>query len=74
MAIMNTFSNRGTTVRPIKFDENVLKVIQRLWTAHLYGLGDNAQRLDLPKDISTVIKEVNKYIIAIPLLPKDGHL
>lgn len=64
-AVTSTFSNRGTSLRPIEFDESSLKAIQRLWTAHLHGLGDNAQDFDLPKEIAAVIEEVNKYVSAV---------
>ncbi len=64
-AVTKTFSNRGTILRHIEFDEASLKVIQRLWAAHLHGLGDHAYDLDLPKDIAAAIEEVNKYVAAI---------
>jgi hypothetical protein len=64
-AIEKTFSNRGTLFRQIEFEENALKVIQKLWTSHLYSLGNNAQDLNLPKDISTVIEEINNYAMVI---------
>ena len=64
-AVTSTFSNRGTSLRPIEFDESSLKAIQRLWIAHLHGLGDNAQDFDLPKEIAAVIEEVNKYVAAV---------
>jgi predicted nucleotidyltransferase component of viral defense system len=64
-AITSTFSNRGTLFCPIEFDEASLKALQKLWTAHLHGLGDNAQNFDLPKDIAAVIEEVNKYVAVI---------
>ncbi len=61
-SITSTFSNRGTVLRPIEFVETDLKAIQRLWSAHLQGLGDIVQDFDLPKNISAVIEEVNMYI------------
>lgn len=64
-AIERTFSHRGTLFRQIEFEEGSLKAIQKLWTSHLYGLGNNAQDLNLPKDISTVIEEINSYATAI---------
>ena len=69
-SVTNTFTNRGTSLRTIEFDENALKALQRLWAGHLRGLGNNAQDFDLPGNISVVIEEVNKYIVTIPLLPK----
>lgn len=69
-AVAKTFSNRGTILRSVQFDGASLKNIQRLWAAHLYGLGDNAQDFDLPKEISAVIEEVNKYVEALILYRK----
>ncbi len=61
----NTFSHRGTTLKSIQFDDPALRAIQRLWTAHLRDIGDYAEELNLPKEISLVIEEVNKYVAAI---------
>lgn len=69
-AVTSTFSNRRTSFRPIAFDESALKGIQRLWTAHLHGLGDNAKDFDLPTEIAAVIEEVNKYVAAVNGLPQ----
>lgn len=54
-----TFKNRGTSLSAIQFDSTGLKSLQQLWTAHLRGLSDIAQELALPKNIETVIKEIN---------------
>jgi predicted nucleotidyltransferase component of viral defense system len=64
-AVVSTFSNRGTVLRPIEFDEVALKGIQELWTAHFYGLGDNASALDLPADIEAVIEEINRRVAVL---------
>jgi predicted nucleotidyltransferase component of viral defense system len=64
-AVTSTFSHRGTILRMIEFDEGSLKVIQRLWIAHLHGLGNNAQDFDLPREIASVIEEINKYVAAV---------
>jgi predicted nucleotidyltransferase component of viral defense system len=61
-AVFNTFSHRGTAFRPIEFDEASQKALQKLWTAHLQGLGDNARDLSLPKNISTAIEEINEHV------------
>ena len=44
----------------IKFDHTGLKTLQQLWTSHLHGLGDIAKELALPKNIETVIEEINE--------------
>lgn len=64
-AISNTFAHRGTALKPIQFEDTDQKAIQKLWTAHLRNIGDFAEELNLPKEISLVIEEVNKYITAI---------
>ncbi len=70
-ALTRTFSHRGTTLRPIEFDESSFKTIQKLWSDHLHGLGDNAQEFDLPKKVEILIEEVNKFVdAAIFGLPK----
>jgi predicted nucleotidyltransferase component of viral defense system len=64
-AVTNTFSHRGTTLKSIQFNNPALKAIQTLWAAHLRNIGDYAEELNLPKDISLIIEEVNKYVAAI---------
>lgn len=64
-AMTNTFSHRGTMLKSIQFDDSALRAIQRLWTAHLRDIGDYAEQLDLPKDISSIIAELNKYLMGI---------
>jgi predicted nucleotidyltransferase component of viral defense system len=61
-AIEGTFSNRGTALRLIEFDEHSLQSIQKFWTFHLRGLGNSIDELQLPQEILTVIKEINNYI------------
>ncbi len=60
--VPHTFSHRGTSFRSIEFDVASQKALQKLWGAHLQGLGENTQDLSLPKDISIVIEEINEYI------------
>ena len=64
-AITETFKNRGTSLTIIHFDSNGIKSVQKLWVAHLNGLGDVAKDLDLPKNIETVIEEINQQLVAI---------
>jgi hypothetical protein len=58
-SVIKTFENRGTSLSTIQFDRTGLKSLQQLWAAHLHGLGDIAKELALPKDIETVIEEIN---------------
>lgn len=69
-SIASTFTNRGTSFSSIEFDDISLRAIQKLWAAHLNGLGNNAQAFDLPKDISAVIEEINKHVAIIKELSK----
>lgn len=64
-AVSETFSNRETPLTKIQFDPNEIQVLQKLWTAHLLGLGDVAEDLKLPKDIRTVIEEINENVSLI---------
>ncbi len=66
-AIVRTFSNRGTSLHLITFNQFSLKSIQKLWTAHLLGLGDKATDLALPNEISSLINEVNAYLSVFDL-------
>ena len=61
----NTFSNRGTALHPITFDESSCKTLQKLWVAHIHALGANAKDFDLPQAISTVIAEINQFIAEV---------
>ena len=61
-AIIQTFSNRDTELKPISFDEASLEAIQKLWSAHLKGLGDYAELLHLPTQISDGIDHINHYL------------
>lgn len=58
-AVSNTFANRETPLAFIRFDNVGFETLQRLWTAHLRGLGDIAEELKLPKDIETAVDEIN---------------
>lgn len=60
--VKRTFENRGTPLKPIEFDEEGLKALQQLWTAHLRGLGDVAKELNLPEKISAAIDIINSGI------------
>ena len=61
-SLLQTFQNRDTVLQPIAFDEGGLKKLQKLWTAHLNGLGDIANNLVMPKDISAIIATINTLL------------
>lgn len=60
--VKKTFVNRGTVLKPIQFDEAGHKALQKLWTAHLHGLGDMTKELDLPLNIAEAIAVINSGI------------
>jgi predicted nucleotidyltransferase component of viral defense system len=60
--VQKTFEHRGTTLKLIQFDEAGHKALQKLWTAHLQGLGDIAKDLNLPENIKEVIETLNASI------------
>lgn len=61
-AISETFQNRGAALNLIQFDPTELKALQRLWTAHVSGLGDISKNLKLPEEIGEVIEKINQTI------------
>lgn len=61
-AIKATFRHRGTPFEMINFNEQEMKPLSRLWTAHLKNLGDVPQTLNLPANIQDVIAEINKTL------------
>jgi hypothetical protein len=67
IAISDTFQNRGTTFELISFSEDELKPLQKLWTAHLKGLGDRID-LGLPTEMQKVIHEINSYLVHMKLI------
>ncbi len=60
--VKKTFVNRGTILKPIQFDEIGQIALQKLWTAHLHGLGDMAKELNLPESITIAIDVINSSI------------
>jgi predicted nucleotidyltransferase component of viral defense system len=69
-SVRNTLTHRGTLLRTIGFDDFVLKSVQGHWRRHLEGLGGNARKVDLPDDISDIIREINEYILDALLLDR----
>jgi predicted nucleotidyltransferase component of viral defense system len=63
VAIKKTFDHRGTKLELINFNEQDLKPMANLWTAHLKNLGPAMQMLSLPVNIQDVIAEINKILI-----------
>ena len=57
-----TFTNRGTVLKSIQFDESGHIALQQLWTAHLDGLGDIAKKLDFPENVTAAIDVINSGI------------
>lgn len=61
-SIEATFKNRGTTpVTAIEFSAAEIVTIQKLWSAHIWGLGEMAEVLKIPGGFAEVIKEINGW-------------
>jgi hypothetical protein len=65
-SISNTFGNREAILTFIQFDLTELKLLQKLWIAHLSGLGSISKNLKLPEDIKLVIEKINQTIRSLP--------
>lgn len=65
--IEQTFQNRETIFSiPIQFQSDELEQMQLLWAGHLRALGiSRTQMLGLPKEINTVIKDLNQWLLTI---------
>lgn len=61
IAIENTFKTRGTELKLIVFDEFELKTLEKFWSAHLRNLGNISVKLNLPREIQTVISKINIF-------------
>lgn len=60
--VKKTFDNRETVLKPMQFEESGHRALQQLWTAHLHGLGDMANELDLPESVVVAIDTINTSI------------
>jgi predicted nucleotidyltransferase component of viral defense system len=61
--ISQTFAHRGTLLTiPVSFDSEEILALQKLWTQHLRGLGESGAKLNLPKQMSDVLNEMNAWI------------
>jgi len=57
-----TFKNRGTVpVNAVKFSAADIVNIQKLWNAHVRGLGEIAAALQIPGDFAEVVSEINEW-------------
>ncbi len=68
-AILETFQNRDTIFELISFNDNELKPLQKLWTAHLKGLGNRGNDLNLPEEMQKVIQEINIFLVHTKIPP-----
>lgn len=66
-AIMSTFHHRKTAFELIDFNKSDLKLLDKLWVAHLKNLGNVVQTLNLPRGIQDVIIEINKTLMMLAL-------
>lgn len=62
-SVSATFRNRGTALQiPITFDAEGMTSMERLWRAHLGGLGRFRAKLGLPEKIAEVLVEINAWL------------
>lgn len=62
-SIESTFSNRKTDLSlPIHFSEDGLASLQGIWTHHLMSLGEFKEKLNLPEQMTEVLKEINQWL------------
>ncbi len=61
--MVNTFSNRNTVLDlPIKFSPDALLALNKLWVAHVRGLGPIAEDLNIPGEIAILIDSINVWL------------
>jgi predicted nucleotidyltransferase component of viral defense system len=61
--ITTTFAHRKTEMKlPIRYDDEVVNGMQKLWSRHLSGLGKYQQELKLPASFSEVVEEINAFL------------
>lgn len=61
-AIVETFANRGTTLRPIKFDDSEIEKIQTYWGLYYDNLSGETKS-DLSVQIKEIIAEINDFMV-----------
>jgi len=66
-AINQTFQHRATSFGLIDFSEQDIKLLNKLWIAHLKNLGNAVEALNLPGNIQDVIKEINAICAKLAL-------
>lgn len=61
--ISKTFENRRTTFLVlIEFTLDEYSKLQPLWAAHIRGLSQKANKLDLPNHIENTVKQINDFL------------
>lgn len=65
ITILNTFEHRKTSFSLIKFEKTELQILQKIWSSHQKTLRNTTKTLNLPKDISLAIEEINQYLSKI---------
>lgn len=65
--IKQTFDHRDTPFELIDFNEQDLKPLDKLWSAHLKNLGNMAEEMNLPEHIQGAIKEINETLTKLTL-------
>lgn len=63
MQLEKVFSHRKTAKTiPIVFSDEDYRQLQSVWIAHVRGLGTLAKSLQLPVNISDLVKEINQWL------------
>jgi len=70
-----TFQNRNTKLEiPIRFTDDEYTQMQNLWSSHLRTLSDDTMKtLNLPDDISELMKEINSWSEWASLTDRQGN-
>lgn len=62
-SITATFVHRNTEKKlPIRYDDEVINNMQKLWSRHLIGLGKYQQELGFPMNFVDVVDEINAFV------------
>ena len=68
--ISTSFKNKNISKSfPVRFSDNELSKLQKLWTSHRNGLQEIAEHLKLPIHIKDAINETNDWLLKNKIIP-----